>query len=169
MDIPNMIDFMLLWTSGNSESEFRSVGSVPLGVPFKFFIKDADGYLRPPNHQVTHNGPLNAMTRLKREGDPDFKVLLADRIHKHYFNNGAMTAQRLTARLQKRVDEVKVPFLAEAARWTNVRGGRSNHSPTSWEAYQNNLLNNQLPKLPANMLATTQIRGNVSRSNRSSI
>ena len=67
MDIPNMIDFMLLWTSGNSESEFRSVGSVPLGVPFKFFIKDADGYLRPPNHAVTHNGPLNAMTRLKEE------------------------------------------------------------------------------------------------------
>ena len=159
MDIPNMIDFMLLWTSGNSESEFRSVGSVPLGVPFKFFIKDADGYLRPPNHQVTHNGPLNAMTRLKREGDPDFKVLLADRIHKHYFNNGAMTAQRLTARLQKRVDEVKVPFLAEAARWTNVRGGRSNHSPTSWEAYQNNLLNNQLPKLPANMLARFRSAG----------
>ena len=153
MDIPNMIDFMLLWTSGNSESEFRSVGSVPLGVPFKFFIKDADGYLRPPNHAVTHNGPLNAMTRLKREGDTDFKTLLADRIHKHFFNNGAMTPQRLTSRLQKRVDEVKIPFLAEAARWTNVRGGRSNHSPSSWEAYQNNLLNNQLPRLTANMMA----------------
>ena len=81
MDIPNMIDFMLLWTSGNSESEFRSVGSVPLGVPFKFFMKDADGFLRSPNHQVTHNGPLNAMTRLRREGDTDFETLLA----RYYF------------------------------------------------------------------------------------
>jgi len=153
IDIPNVIDFMLLWTSGNSESEFRSVGSVPLGVPFKFFIKDADGFLRNPGHPVTHNGPLNAMNRFRREGDPDYKVLLADRIHKHFFNDGAMTSNRLTARLQRRVDEVRLPFLAEAARWTNVRGGRANHSPTSWEAYQNNLLNNQLPRLTANMMA----------------
>ena len=159
MDIPNMIDFMLLWTSGNSESEFRSVGSVPLGVPFKFFMKDADGFLRSPNHQVTHNGPLNAMTRLRREGDTDFETLLADRIHKHFFNDGAMTPQSLTSRLQKRVDEVKVPFLAEAARWTNVRGGRSNHSPTSWESYQNNLLNNQLPNLTKNMMARFRSAG----------
>ncbi|NCG27890.1 MAG: hypothetical protein GWP42_10165 [Verrucomicrobiales bacterium] len=159
IDIPNVIDFMLLWTSGNSESEFRSVGSVPLGVPYKFFMKDADGFLRNPGHPVTHNGPLNALTRFRREGDPDYKILLADQIHKHFFNDGAMTPNRLTSRLQRRVDEVKVPFLAEAARWTNVRGGRANHSPTSWEAYQNNLLNNQLPRLTANMMTKFRSAG----------
>jgi len=159
IDIPNVIDFMLLWTSGNCESEFRSVGSIPLGVSFKFFMKDADGFLRNPSHPVTHNGPLNSLTRFRREGDPDYKILLADQIHKHFFNDGAMTSNRLTSRLQRRVDEVKMPFLAEAARWTNVRSGRANHSPTSWEAYQNNLLNNQLPRLTANMMTKFRSAG----------
>ena len=35
IDIANVIDFMLLWVSGGSESEFRSAGSVPLGVPYQ--------------------------------------------------------------------------------------------------------------------------------------
>ena len=73
LDVPNLIDFMLVWTMGNSESEFRAAGSLENGEGFKFFIKDADGYLRNPNRvttNVTHNGPLNAMTTFRNEGRP---------------------------------------------------------------------------------------------------
>ncbi|MDB4422795.1 hypothetical protein N9294_02415, partial [bacterium] len=104
LDMANMIDFTLLWVSGNSESEFRSAGSVPLGVPFKFFMKDPDGFLRPPGHPADHNGPLNAMAKLRAEGDPEYQVLVADRIHKHFFNDGALSPAKAVARLQRRVD-----------------------------------------------------------------
>ncbi len=146
LDMSNMIDFTLLWVSGNSESEFRSAGSVPLGVPFKFFMKDPDGFLRPPGHPADHNGPLSAMTKLRAEGDPEYQVLVADRIHKHFFNDGALSPSKAVARLQRRVDQVQQSFLSESARW----GYRT---PQSWQAYQDNLLNNQLPNLAPTMIS----------------
>ena len=159
LDIANMIDFMLLWTSGNSESEFRSVGAVPLGIPFKFFMKDADGFLRSSSRSVIHNGPINSMLRFRSSANPDYTTMVADRIHKHFFNNGAMTPNRLTERLRRRVDEVKLAFISEAARWPQVRPGRNNHSPSSWESYQNNLLNSQLPNLTSTMISRFRAAG----------
>jgi hypothetical protein len=147
IDIPNLIDFMIVWSSGSSESEFRSAGAVPLGVPFKFFIKDADGWLRGAGSgRETHQGPLGLMTRLRVENDPDYKILLADRIHKHFFNNGALTPGAAISRLQERVDEIEVSFLAESARW-NMQ------SPTSWRSYQTNLMRNTLRRLSRDMVA----------------
>ncbi|MGI9241963.1 MAG: chitobiase/beta-hexosaminidase C-terminal domain-containing protein, partial [Verrucomicrobiales bacterium] len=111
IDIANVIDFMLLWTSGECESEFRSFGSRSREVPFKFMIRDPDGFM--PNggwnhdHAVTHNGPLTAMTRLRSSGNPDYDILLADRIHKHFFNGGALTAEKSIERLRKRYEEMR--------------------------------------------------------------
>ncbi|MDA7888500.1 lamin tail domain-containing protein [Akkermansiaceae bacterium] len=152
LDMTNMIDFTLLWVSGNSESEFRSAGSVPLGVPFKFFMKDADGYLRNPGHSADHNGPLNAMSKLRAEADPEYSVLVADRIHKHYFNDGAFTPARNIARLQSRIDESQISFYSEAARW-NFR------TPSSWQSYQDNLVNNDFPNRTATMISRFRAAG----------
>ena len=152
LDMANMIDFTLLWVSGNSESEFRSAGSVPLGVPFKFFMKDPDGYLRDPGHPANHNGPLNAMSKLRAEGDPEYATLVADRIHKHYFNDGALTPTKMVARLQTRVDNIQVSFLSEAARW-NYR------TPASWQSFQDDLLNTKLPALTATMIGRYRAAG----------
>lgn len=152
LDMSNMIDFTLLWVSGNAESEFRSAGSVPLGIPFKFFMKDGDGYLRNPGHSANHNGPLNAMSKLRAEGDPEYTNLVADRIHKHYFNDGAFTPEKNIERLQDRVDETQLSFLSESARW-NYR------TPSSWQSYQDNLLNNDLPNRTASMIAKFRSAG----------
>ena len=81
VDIDNYIDFMVMWASGQSESEFRSVGGMPIGLPpnsplevgFKFFLKDADGYLRGHSTgRATHNGPINLFRGLRRDRDPEF-------------------------------------------------------------------------------------------------
>ena len=159
MDVDDLIDFMLLWTSGNAESEFRAGGSVSNGVGFKFMIKDADGHLRRPSRAVTHNGPLNAMTRYRTEGDPDFKILLADQIHKHFFNGGAMTGPKLVERLQSRVDEVRLSYIAEVARWGVHNGNQTNRTPAQWEGYQNTLLNNTLANLTPSQMAKFRSAG----------
>lgn len=145
LDMANVFNFMMLWVSGNSESEFRSAGSVPLGVPFKFFMKDADGFLRSSSRNLTHNGPLNVMSKLAAEADPDYKMLLADEIHRHYFNDGAFTPAKNIARLQTRVDEIEVSFLAESARW-------GERTPDTWQAYQDNLISNYFPGLTNTMI-----------------
>ena len=145
VDIPNLIDFVLLWLCGNSEHEFRAAGGVPLGVPFKFFMKDADGFLRSQNRNVLEDGPLDLLSILRTDGDPDYLTLVADRIHKHFFNNGALTPAKNIERLQDRVDEIQVSFLAESARW-------GERTPASWQSYQDNLINNHFPGLTATMI-----------------
>ena len=149
IDIANLIDFMLLWTSGECESEFRAFGSESRGVPFQFMVRDPDGFM--PNggwnhdHPVTHNGPLNAMPELRTGGNPDYDILLADRIHKHFFNDGALTAEESVERLRKRFEEMRPGFEAEARRWDY-------QTVNSWEAYVNSWLNNKLPQRSTSML-----------------
>ena len=164
LDVPNLIDFMLVWTMGNSESEFRAAGSLENGVGFKFFIKDADGYLRNPdgNHNVNHNGPLNAMTTFRNEGDPDFMTLLADRIHKHFFNGGVLTPERNIARLQHRVDESMLSYIAEYARRTEIidqNGSTGNRTPEQWLDYQENIINNRFPTITGDRLDDLRAAG----------
>ena len=164
MDVANLIDFMLVWTMGNSESEFRAAGSVANGEGFKFFMKDADGYLRNPdgNHNVTHNGPLNAMTTFRNEADPDFMTLLADRIHEHFFNGGVLTPERNIARLQHRVDETMLSYVAEYARWSEIvdqNGSSTSRTPEQWLAYQQNVINNRFPGLTEDRLDDLRAAG----------
>jgi len=149
IDIANLIDFMLLWTSGECESEFRAFGSKSRGVPFKFMVRDPDGFM--PNggwnhdHAVTHTGPLRAMTELRTGGNPDYDILLADRIHKHFFNDGALTAEESVERLRKRFEEMRLGFEAEARRWNY-------QTVNSWEAYVNRWLDTGLPQRTTSMI-----------------
>ena len=153
LDVANIIDFMLLWVSGNSESEFRNFGSRAQGVPFKFMIKDADGYLRGASpSKASHAGPLSVMSRMS--SDPEFKILLADRIHEHFFNDGALTPGKNIARLQRRVDEARLGFTSEGARWGDVF-----REPASWESYQTNLVKYHFPGLAQTMIGRFKSNG----------
>jgi hypothetical protein len=154
IDVANIVDFMLVWVSGDSESEFRALGSSIYNIPFKFMIKDADGYLRGTSSgKAGHAGPLSIMSRMRTGlGGEDFRILLADRIHKHFFNDGAFTPTNNIERLRKRVDEARLGFISEAARW-NFR------TPGSWESYQANLMTSHFPGLTNTMIGRFRSQG----------
>ena len=155
LDIGNMIDFMLVFTYGTSESEFRAGGSAENGVGFKFFLKDGDGFLQPPNfgfqpsggfYPATHNGPLNSMTALRNEADPEFMTLLADRIHLRLFNDGALTPEESTERLMRRVDETRLSYISETARWAS-HDNAIIRTPEEWEVYHQFFFDTEFPML----------------------
>ncbi len=154
IDFANLIDFMLLWVSGNSESEVRLLGSKAQGQPFRFQMKDADGFLRNPGHSVSTSGPLNLMSSSLINRNPDYAMLVADRIHKHFFNDGVLTPSRNIARLQKRVNEARLGFIAESARW-----GNRFREYQSWLDYQENLVNNHFPGLTNTMIGRFRSAG----------
>ena len=154
IDFANLIDFMLLWVSGNSESEVRLLGSKAQGQPFRFQMKDADGFLRNPGHSVNTSGPLNLMSSSLINRNPDYAMLVADRIHMHFFNDGVLTPSRNIARLQKRVNEARLGFIAESARW-----GNRFREYQSWLDYQENLVNNHFPGLTNTMIGRFRSAG----------
>lgn len=146
VNLKDYLEFMLLWSTGDSESEFQAVGSRARQIPFHFYMKDADGWLRSPSSgRISHPGPGRFLSSLRSQGHPDFQIFIADLIHKHYFNDGALTDNANIARLQRRVDEIEVAFIAEAARW-NFR------PPFDWRGYQANLIERHFPGLANTMI-----------------
>ncbi|MHB9006465.1 MAG: lamin tail domain-containing protein [Limisphaerales bacterium] len=121
LDVASLIDFMLMWFYGDCESEYRAGG--PWGVAgtgFKFWEADADGYLRTSalgQNRTGNAGPAGLFGALMKEADADFKMLLADRIHRHFFHGGALMPAANAARLQARMDEIQDSLLLECARW----------------------------------------------------
>ncbi len=168
LDLNNYIDFMTLFTWGTCEAEFRAGGSVSNGVGFRFFLKDADGFFQPRvgpgnpppggSFAADNAGPLNAMRLLMAEDHPDFRTLLADRIHRQMFNDGAMTPGELTSTYTSRLDEARLPYFSEIARWGS-HVGRANRNPEAWEAYHQDLLANQIPIRTAERIALYEQAG----------
>ena len=147
LDVPNYIDFMLLFMFGHSEGEYRCVGPADVGSGFKFFLNDADGYLRTSAGNRTKrgapgrssgDGPGSIFSMLNKEGTTEYRMMLADRIHRHHFNDGALTPKKNLARLNVRVTEVELAFLAEAARWDY-------RTPTSWASARDKIIEDWLP------------------------
>lgn len=155
VDMAQMIDFMLLFCYGDSEGEFRCAGPVAPGSGFKFWLADADGFLRTSALSLDRtgsNGPGSLFGALAAEGHPDFKTLLADRIYKHFFNNGALTPQRNLARLDARMNEVKDSLIAECARW----GYRT---PENWEEAAQTVRTGLFPTRTSQLFSQFRSRG----------
>ena len=150
LNMPQFIDFMLMLMSGNSEAEHRAVGPLGPGSGFTFYFNDGDGFTRNPPNRTGHAGPDNLFSTLRAENHPDFRVLMADRIQKHYFNDGLMTPGPAVERLLQRTTQIQRAFFAEAARW-NYR------TPSSWASARDNYIGNILSSLDQTMIA--QFRG----------
>ncbi|MEM7387405.1 MAG: CotH kinase family protein, partial [Verrucomicrobiota bacterium] len=150
VDLKDYYEFMMVWSSGNSESEMQAVGSKTLGVPFTFYMKDADGWLIRSAHsggrgRFMINGPGRFNTELRSEKHIDHQMFLADLIHKHFTNGGAMTPEQTIPRLQRRVDEIKTAFIAESARWRK-------HKPDAWLDFQQDVMDRHFSSLADRML-----------------
>ena len=151
LDVPQYIDYMLMWMFGGSEDEYRAVGPTVLGSGMKFLLNDSDGWFCGPWYCAADDrtqrtsaargpgdGPGGLLSKLVAEGDPEFRTLLADHIHRALFNGGPLTSERVIARLQARSDELARPFLTESARWNYltpaVWAQRRDYARTNWLA-----------------------------------
>lgn len=155
LDVRGLIDFMLLWFYGNCESEYRASGPVEAGSGFKFWMADADGFLRSSalNQDRTSNtGPGGLFGALVAENDPDFMTLLADRIYRHMDHDGALTDDRNTIRLLERMLEIEDSLVAECARW----GYRT---PENWNTAAVEIVDDLFPARTDRLLTYLQNRG----------
>ena len=151
LDVPQFADYMLMFMFGDSEDEYRCVGPVLEGSGFKFLLNDADGFLRTSAGDRTArstpgvqngDGPGSLFSMLHASGDADYRLMLADQIHRHFFNDGAMTPAKNIARLQALCTEIQRAIIPECARW----GYRT---PANWASARDNILANWFPSRTA--------------------
>ncbi|MCF7972261.1 MAG: lamin tail domain-containing protein [Phycisphaerae bacterium] len=159
VDVPNLIDFMLVWFYGDCESEYRCAGPVAPGdsfdTGFKFWSADSDGFLRTStmgSNKTSIAGPSDIFGSLVSERDPDFMTLLAERIGLHFTPGGALSPEQNTLRLEKRMAEIQDSLIAECARWNN-------RTPENWAAAAENIYSNLFPGRTDQLLGYMRQRG----------
>jgi hypothetical protein len=111
LDVDNFIDYLLLNIYAGSQdwpyNNWRAGRErVPSGK-FRFYVWDAEwsfGWNNGPTHNTIANelsGTSEIPTIYKRlRLSPEFRLRFADRAHKHFFNDGTLTDEKIRARYE---------------------------------------------------------------------
>ncbi|MBM3846711.1 MAG: hypothetical protein FJ405_10575, partial [Verrucomicrobia bacterium] len=126
---------------------------------FRFVSHDAEHTLLNPNEDrsgpfvsgdpaqgsnFSKSNPQYLFTRL--QANAEFRMLCADRLQHHFFNNGVMTVSNFQARLDKRTNEIFRALVAESARWGDAkRGSGPPITRNNFVDSYNNVRNNYIP------------------------
>jgi len=134
MDVVNYADYMLLqfyvgndWDWRHSQNWMAARKREP-GAGCKFFAWDSDVILRTGlgANVLTKGGPGNMWGSVIQH--EEFKMLLADRAQKYFFNGGMLTRDRVLADFDELASQIETTVTAECARW----GVPRNYTPDTW-------------------------------------
>jgi hypothetical protein len=121
IDVDNLIDYMLMNFYIGNRDWFANWYTGRLRVPtgkWMWFAWDSEFVLGNYREAVVGgvDGPLGAYGRLKADS-AEFRLRFADRVHKHLFNDGALTPDQASARLVRNTEQVQSAVIGESARW----------------------------------------------------
>jgi len=106
---------------------------LPTPGKVRWYIWDCeDSWIRMPGrandgawiHPNLIGGTSNIATVWRGADDfDDFRILFADRVYKHCFNDGALTEAAIIARFDALCAQIDSPIVGESARWGRFKGG----------------------------------------------
>ncbi len=147
LDVDNLIDYMLINIYGGNDdwdhhNWVAARNRISPGSGFQFFCWDAEHVLKNINTSVVNENNDNCPSRLytKLRDNEEFRVLFADHVYRHFFNDGALTPGRTAERYSNRAQQIKLALICESARWGDYR--RDVHS-WRYPPYDLYTLNNQ--------------------------
>jgi len=151
IDVTSLIDYMIINHYGGNDDwdhhNWRAVGGGTDNAPWRLYSWDAERVLE---------GATVDRTEVNNAGDPsqlyhnlrnseEFRLMFADRLHQHFFNDGALTPAQTAARWMNRADQLDLAIVAESARWGDDREGGPYLRDTKWIPEQNRLINTYFP------------------------
>lgn len=143
IDIDNFIDFTIAnLFAGNVDlkdnGNWRAAGGGPEQKPWRFYSWDGEHVLESVSQTGTR--PSSDPTGLFGYLDnmDEFRVRFADRVHKHLFNDGALTVEMNKQRWNRRADEIDLAVIAESARWGDYRRDVHPYSSGPYYLYTKN-------------------------------
>ncbi len=145
VDVNDLIDYMLmiyligsrdapvLLCNNENPRNFYTIRRHDPAGPFVFLPWDCEWSLERVNENrvdiVGEQNPHLLMNRLSV--NDEFRMLLADHIYCHFYNDGALTESANIDRYQQRAEEIYGPIIGESARWGDLRRStpytRDNH------------------------------------------
>ncbi len=126
IDLDNYIDYMLLHFYADAEdwptkNGYGAVNEISGDGKFRFQVWDQEIALDKFSwNRYDRNSGSGAPFQRLRLND-EFRILFADRVHKHMFNGGALSESESVARYLKLADEIDKAIVAESARWGDTQ------------------------------------------------
>lgn len=103
------------------------------------------------------SNPYYLWTRLL--ANPEFRLLVMDRIQKHFFNGGPLTTEACTARFTARTTEIHLAVIGESARWGDAKSPGDPITAADWQNAVNDKLSYYFPDRSAAVLDQLQGAG----------
>jgi hypothetical protein len=175
IDIDNFIDYMLtIFYAGNFDAPVSKFSNnynpnnfyaiynrTNPNEGFKFFIHDAEHTLLTdpagPGSGLYENRVSIGMnvTRFEKfhpqwlhhrlTENKEYRLKFADRVYRHFFNNGALTVDSCIARFKKTADQLDLAIIAESARWGDSKSSIPRTKITDWLPAVNRVTDNYMP------------------------
>ena len=163
LDVANLIDYFILNIWGGNidwdDHNWYAARKREPGAGYKFFSWDAERTLESPTYDKTEVGgtfgqrdkPSRIYKQLR--ANPEFRLLFADRVHKHMFNGGLLTPEIAKARYMELAAVVDKAIIGESARWGDYqRPAQPYTRDLEWITEQNRLMNVYFPVRTGNVL-----------------
>lgn len=126
IDLENYIDYMLLHFYADAEdwptkNGYGAVNEITGDGKFRFQVWDQEIALDKFNWNRYSSGSGSGAPFQRLRLNDEFRLLFADRVHKHMFNGGALSESESIARYRKIADEINKAIVAESARWGDTQ------------------------------------------------
>ncbi len=157
LDLPAFIDYMILnfylgnydWAHQNYYAARNKTGQ----TGFRFYTWDAEHVMR--YSKVDYNnlqkndkgGPTELHTLL--EQNLEYRVMFADAVYRHLFNQGALTPENFERSFNYRKNEIEKAIILESARWGDYRIDSTGVTYTKndyWIPEVNKVINDYIPR-----------------------
>ncbi len=161
LDVTNLSDYMIVnfygsnadWPSHNWYAARRRAA----GAQYKFFSWDAERTFEglTSNRTGVSNGDSPGILYSRLRANAEYRLLFADRVHRWFFNGGALTPTAVRERWLARSDRLERAVVCESARWGDYRRDVHQSSNGPYEFYRrdefwipekNRLLSNYIPQ-----------------------
>lgn len=167
VDVPNLIDYMLVILYGGNldapisnflgntrPNNFYALRDRTGPDGFRFFIHDAEHTLLDVNENrlgpypagdssVVYSNPQWLWQKL--QAHPEFRLRVADHVHRHFFNGGVLTPERVREMFLRRTAQIERAVAGESARWGDAKRATP-LTPADWRSAVNNILSNFIPQ-----------------------
>jgi hypothetical protein len=142
LDIAQYADYFILQSWGGNQDWNQTANWSALrvrqpGAGFKFMCWDSERTLEGINDVANQAGPLGLQANLA--GNAEYRLAFADRVHKHFFNNGALTTNTVMRLWNERAAQIQAAIVGESARWGDVvPNGKGVITPLPYPSYDTN-------------------------------